>query len=231
MIGRLLRIFVTTLLYFCAATVIAEGVVAAFLVTSLHIDRRRLAQVVAVARGVDLATAKENQPKVVESSSEQVSYEQVLEARAMKSRNLEIREQALKGSLDQLSFEQGRLAEEKEAFQKLKGGFEQNLATIKKQTLDAGWEENRQALLSVKPKQAKALILEMLEKNELEEVVALMAPMPEARLAKIISEFKQADEAKKIDEILRRIRHGEPITDAAEKVQQQLGASKEQGIQ
>ena len=109
--------------------------------------------------------------------------------------------------------------------------FEQNLATIKKQTLDAGWEENRQALLSVKPKQAKALILQMLEKNELEEVVALMAPMPETRLAKIISEFKQADEAQKIDEILRRIRHGEPITDAAEKVQQQLGAPKEQGTQ
>ena len=231
MIGRLLRTLVGTLLYFCAATVIAEGVVAAYLVTSLHIDRRRLAQVVAVVRGVDLSTARENRPKELESSSEQVSYEQVLEARAMKTRNLEIREQALTGSLKQLDFEQGRLAEEKAAFQKLKGGFEQNLATIKKQTLDAGWEENRQALLSVKPKQAKALILQMLEKNELEEVVALMAPMPETRLAKIISEFKQADEAQKIDEILRRIRHGEPITDAAEKVQQQLGAPKEQGTQ
>ncbi len=232
MIGRFLRILAGAMLYFCAATVVAESVVATYLAVSLHVDRRRLAQVVAVVRGVDLSIAKESRPKEPESSTEQASYEQILEARAMKTRNLEIREQALKSAVDQLRFEQGRLAEDKDGLQKLKSAFEENLAAIKKQTLDVGWEENRNTLLSLKPKQAKELILQMLEKNESEEVVALMGPMPETRLAKIIGEFKTPEETKKIDEILRRIRHGEPITDATEKVQQQLGtAAKEQGTQ
>jgi hypothetical protein len=232
MIGRLLRMLVGTMLYFCAATVVAESVVAAYLVVSLHIDRRRLAQMVAVARGVDLSIVKESRPKEPESPAEQASYEQILEARAIKTRNLEIREQALKSALDQLRGEQGRLAEDKDSFQKLKSAFEENLAAIKKQTLDAGWDQNRNTLLSLKPKQAKELILQMLQKDEHEEVVALMGPMPETRLAKIIGEFKTPEETKQIDEVLRRIRHGEPINDATEKVQQQLGAAaKEQGTQ
>jgi hypothetical protein len=230
MIGRLLRVVAATVLYFCAATVIAESVVAAYLVASLHIDRRRLAQVVAVVRGADLSAAKESRPKETESSAEQASYEQVLEARSMKTRDLEIREQALKSALDQLRFEQGRLAEDKDSFQKVRTDFETNLAAIKKQTLDAGWEENRNTLLSLKPKQAKELILQMLEKNENEEVVALMGPMPETRLAKIIGEFKTAEETKKIDEILRSIRRGDPITAVTGKVQRELGTpAKEEG--
>jgi hypothetical protein len=230
MIGRFLRMLGGAMLYFCAATVLAECVVATYLAASLHVDRHRWAHAVAALRGRDLAIVPESHPREPESSTEQASYEQILEARALKARDLEIREQALRSALAQLHAEQGRLAEDKDGFQKLKSAFEENLAAIKKQTLDAGWEENRNALLALKPKRAKDLILQMLEKNEDEEVVALMGPMPDARLAKIIGEFKTAEETKKIDEILRRIRRGEPIAGAAEKAQQQLGAvAKEQG--
>jgi hypothetical protein len=231
MIARLLRILGGALLSFCAATVIAECVLTAYMARALHVDRRRLTQAVAVLRGVDLSIAKEVRSKEPETSTEQASYEQILEARAIKTRDLEIREQALKSAVDQLRSEQGRLADEKDGFEKRKTAFEENLAAIKKQTLDAGWEENRNTLLALKPKKAKELILQMLDKNESEEVVGLLGPMPEARVAKIIGEFKTAEEIKQIDEILRRIRHGEPITDATQRVQQQLGAAAKEGAQ
>ena len=77
-------------------------------------------------------------------------------------------------------------------------------------------------LTSAKPKQAKEFLWAMLSRNEIKDVVSLISPMPDAKRAKIIAEFKTADEIKKIDEVLRLIREGEPITEVAAGTQQKL---------
>jgi len=57
-------------------------------------------------------------------------------------------------------------------------------------------------------------------------VVTLMGPMPDNRRAKIITEFKTPDEVKRIDQILRDIRRGDPTTAVTANVRQQLDQSK-----
>jgi hypothetical protein len=142
----------------------------------------------------------------------------------MKARNLELREQALRSGLARLQTEQIKLAEVGERFQKDRGDFEKKLAALQKRNTDAGWEENRQTLMTVKPKLAKELLMQMLEKNEAEDVVALITLIPDTRLAKIIAEFKTPDEIKKIDELLRLIRQGKPLAPAIDDMQHKLGA-------
>lgn len=230
--GRILRMLISGLLHFCLATIIAEVLLGAYFAGTWHVDRNRLIQMLAAAQGVDLAAL---QPKAAaaptgENTGEQASFDQIVEARAIKIRDLELREQALKNDLEQLRVERGKVAEEKTAFQKIRTAFEAQVAGEKRRETDAGWEENRRTLLAAKPKQAKALIMEMLEKNEMDDVVALMRSMDDKRRAKIFAEFKppdannkSTDEIKKVDEILRLIRRGEPVSSAADKVQQQLG--------
>jgi hypothetical protein len=180
-----------------------------------------------VAQGIDLAALKSKaQPAPVERSQEQPSYEQMLEARAAKFRNLEVREQALRGALEQLRQDQGRLADDQASVAKARQTLQSQLAAIDKQSTDAGWEENRNSLQTIKPKQAKELLVAMLAKNEMADVVALLAPMTDSKRAKIISEFKTPEELQKIDEVLRLIRHGEPRSTAAANIRQQLGAAK-----
>ena len=228
LIRRLLAIFA----YFCIGTVIAHIIIVGYLIFHWQIDRERLLNAIAAAQGMDLApspppVAAPLEPKEhKEEPAEQISFEQILEARAIKNRNFELREQALKNGADQLRFEQNRLAEQQQALQNSKLGFEGTLAAIEKQATEGGWDDARRILLNARPRQAKELIVQMLEKNELYAVVTLMAPMPDNRRARIIAEFRTPEEVKKIGEVIREIRRGDPTTAVTANVRQQLDQSQ-----
>jgi hypothetical protein len=226
MIGRLLHTLVVAVACFSVGTVISAAGLGGYLAVKWNVNRDKLVQILAVAQGIDLATLEGKAPPAqLEPSLEQGSYEQMLEARAAKFRNLELREQALRGSLEQLVHDQARFADEKTVLAKARQSLQTQLADVEKQSTDAGWEQNRNSLQSIKAKQAKELLLAMLAKNEMADVVALLAPMSDSKRAKIISEFKTPEETQKIDEVLRLIRRGEPRSTAAANVRQQLGAA------
>lgn len=226
MIGRLLHTLVVALACFSVGTVLSAAGLGGYLAVKWDLNRTKLVRILAVAQGIELAAAND-QAKAAkpESSEEQASYEQLLEARAAKFRNLELREQSLRGSLDQLRQEQTRSTEEKASLAKARQSLQSQLADIEKQATEAGWEQNRNSLQTIKPKQAKELLLQMLGRNEMDDVVALLAPMTDSKRAKIISEFKTPEETQKIGDVLRVIRKGEPRTTAATNVGRQLGAA------
>jgi len=223
MIKRLLRGVLVLFVCFCVGTVIALGGMAGYVAVHWSIGRDKLVQMLAVARGIDLAAMTENRHAAPEAAPpEQPSFDRILEARALGLRSIELREQALRGGLEQLRFEQGKIEEQRTALRKIQQTFEENLLALKKEATDTGWEQNRSTLASIKPKQAKELLLQMLERKEIDDVVALLAPMPEGKRAKIVGEFKTPEETKKIDEVLRLIRRGEPATAIAASAQQEL---------
>jgi hypothetical protein len=229
MIGRLLHTLVVAVACFSVGTVLSAAGLGGYLAVKWDVNRTKLAQMLAVAQGIDLAAKSAAHPAAKEVSEEQGSYEQMLEARAIKFRNLELREQSLRGSLDQLRQDQARAAEEKATVAKARQSLQTKLAEIDKEATDAGWEQNRNSLQTIKPKQAKELLLQMLAKNEMDDVVALLAPMSDSKRAKIISEFKTPEETQKIGDVLRVIRRGEPRTTAAANVSQQLNAGSAPG--
>ena len=233
MIKRLLGGLLAVFVYFCIGTIIAEAIIVGYVASKWHMDRERFLHMIAAAQGIDLTPPKPaavQEPKK-ELPPEQVSFDQIVDARAIKVRDLELREQALKNGADQLRFEQNRLADDRLAFQRTKTAFEGSLTAIQKQATDGGWDDTRRVLLAAKPKQAKELIVQMLDKRELDAVVALLSPMPDNRRAKIIAEFKTPDELKRIDEILRQIRRGEPLTAMTANTRQQLDRTNPSGPQ
>jgi hypothetical protein len=215
------------LVYACVGTVISQVIILFYLVSTWKIDNQRWLHVVAAAQGIKSAVSAEPQAKGAEEKiTEQASYDQILEARALKYRNLELREQDLRNSLSQAQFEQTKLAEDKKHYKQLRDSFDTQLVSVQEGSVATGRDEVRRTLENIKPKQAKALILGMLDNKEIDEVVTLLASMPDAKRAKIFGEFKTTDELEKLSEVLRRIREGSPTANVSENTRKQLDQIK-----
>jgi hypothetical protein len=153
---------------------------------------------------------------------EAVPYEQVLEARALKDKNLQLRALALDNDWAQLKSNRLELADAQKRYKLQLADFNSRLDSVAKGAKVSGRDEVRRILESIKPKQAKELVLGMLDNKEDEEVVLLLSGMTDSKRAKLLGEFKTADENKKIDEVLRRIRQGVPEAPLAETARGQL---------
>jgi flagellar motility protein MotE (MotC chaperone) len=223
MIQRLINGAWTIFAYVCVGTIVSQAIILAYLISTWRIDHQRWMQIVAAAQGILPSGSSESQTKEPEEKiAEQPSYDQILEARALKYRNLEIREQELRNYLSQLQYEQTKLADEKKRYKQLRDGFDAQLLSMREGSAASGKEEVRRTLESLKPKQAKALILEMLDNKEINEVVALLLPMTDAKRSKIFGEFKTSEEMEKLSEVLRRIREGSPGANVPETTRKQL---------
>ncbi|MCR4414087.1 MAG: hypothetical protein NUV77_16855 [Thermoguttaceae bacterium] len=218
--GRLVRGFWGLVLYFCLATVIAEAIMLVYAARTWQIDRTRLARMLAVARGQP--TDSVPPPAPPPPPPEPVSYQQVLDARALRDKNLQLREQALVNALAQMRADQQKLADDEKRYKQQRAAYEKELADLSQGAVAAGRDEVRRILQSVKPKQAKEIVLQMLDAKETKEVVALLSGMTDAKRAKILGEFKTPEENQKIEEVLRLIRQGEPQATVAEKAKDQL---------
>lgn len=223
MIMRLLRIATTMFVYFCLATVVAQVVLAAYLATNWKLDKNKLVQMLAIAQGIDLFALKEEAEKDKDiPSSEQVSFDQILKTRVEKFHDLELREQALRNSLDQLGFEQRQLTDNTKRYKQTRDAFDAELATMQEKATSAGMEDNRTKLEAIQPKQAKQLLDEMLAANEINDVVTLLEGMPTTKAAKIIKEYTTPDDVEKIAGVLRLIRQGNPLSNLAADTQKNL---------
>lgn len=221
--GRLIRGLGAMVLYFALATLIAQAIIAAYAAHTWGIDAARLKRMLAVARGE--TPAPEAPPPPAPFESPQVpSYEQVLEARALRDANLRLREEALVHALADLRASQEKLAEDLKRFKLQRADYEKQLAELRSGNLAAGREEVRRILQSVRPKQAKEILVQMLDNKETQEVVALLTGMTDSKRAKILGEFKTPEETHKIEEVLRLIRQGQPEAGVIQSAMDRLGA-------
>lgn len=225
MISRLLGLATSLVACFCVATCVAEVVMIGYVWSAWQLDRRKVVQMLAVAHGIDLAEGRSDAPPGQPPPSEQVSLEEIAKARAVHVRHLELREHALKSALDELRFEQQKLADQRKRYDKQKEEFEARLQTLQKEAEAGGTAELTSILEKVKAKQAKEQILQMLAANEINEVVTLLSGMQGSKRAKIIGEFKTPQESEKLGEVLRRIRDGVPKADLAKETEKQIQPS------
>ena len=221
--GALLGKLMTLGAYASVATVVAALAGLLFLRTTGRLSNDRIDRMLAVAQGIDTKESK-SEPPVRETVDdvEQPSYEDHEQARELHSRNLEMREQALKSGLDRVRFEQSKVAREKEVYDALESAFETQLESLRSKALSSGRENVRMIWENIKPKQAKEQILKMLDNEEMNEVVTILSGMPIGKRAKIISEFKTADETQRLDEVLRLIRSGVPEVNLIDKTRSQV---------
>ena len=223
MIRKLMRLGVTLALYFCVASFLSLVIFFGYCCMAWEVDRGKLIQALAVLQDVDLfAMKKKVEAQQTKMLVEQPSYEQVVQARAAKGHHLQLRMTALKSDMDQVETNRRTLTEERQKYDQLRAAFNTELADIQEAAASEGMEDNIAKLMALKSTQAKQLLVDMLEKDEMDAVVALVKGMPTTNSAKIIKEFKTDKEMDDIGEVLRQIRQGAPVAVPAIDTQQEL---------
>jgi len=176
---------------------------------------------VAVAQGIDPIVDEHPAPTKA-AEAEAPSFDEIEHQRAINSRHLELREQAIQSERERLRFEQRLVSEQRADYDRLLSAFEKRLGEMKGGQLALGRENVRLIWENIKPKQAKEQILEMVEAGESPEVVSILSAMPIGKRAKIVSEFKSEEETKKLSEIMTLIRQGVPDIGPIDETQAQL---------
>jgi hypothetical protein len=216
--GRLLAALASLLVYLCVGTVLAQLLGLAYAWRQGYVDREKLLEMAAVAHGLEPREPPPEQVKT-EQTSEQPSLEDIDERRAIRARDLELREQALLSGVQRLRDEERKLQADNESSTRVRTEFAAHVKSVAEGAIAKGREDTRLIVENLRPKQAKQQLLEMIGAGEEDEAVALLAQMPPAKQAKICAEFKTPEESKQLDEILRLIRKGQPEAAEIEKTE------------
>ena len=220
--ARLFRALTNLMLYFCIATAIAQAIGLMWLWSAGYLDRTRLAQAAAVLHGIDLAALSEEVREGEPAGREQPSLDQIAAQRAAKFKQLDLRELAVRQNLNSFHLVKNQLQKDLDKLKSLQQQFEDQLDTLASQSVEEGDNKVRRIFENVEPRQAKLLMLQMIEDNELMEVVRMYAAMAPSRQAEIASEFKNPDETQRLTEILRLVRKGLPQLDLINETQSRL---------
>lgn len=223
--GRLLGAVGAIISYFCIGSVLAAALGFGYLWSKGELNSEKLTAMIAAAKGISLADQNKTQTdKDAERDSMQPSIEDVARARAMKLRDVELREQALRQHVENLKFEQTKLSDENGRYNRIREAFEAELKSLRSGAIATNEENARLILENVKPKQAKDQILRMINNGEMQDVVMILSAMPITKRSKIISEFKTDQESVKLAELLKLIREGVPEVDLIDDTKKQLDA-------
>ena len=224
MIGRMLRSSGALIVYLCVGTVMAQAVLAGYVASSWDLNRDKLIQILAIARGIDLfAIHDEARRELEDISREQVSYDQILKERALRIRNLELREQALKQALGRLASDEIMLLEKTKQLQLVTDNFELRVKTLTDEAATTGMNDLVNHIAGLKAPQSKSLLQMMLEKEEMEKAVFVLKNLPFDKSAKIIAEFKNDQELEQLYPVLvDMLSEGYPVDKLAADTQEKL---------
>jgi hypothetical protein len=211
MIGKLLRLAVLVVVSLSIGTVLAQALGLGYCWSQGWLERSKLERWLAVAEGKARIVMPEEEKKEETSDRLQaVALVDVARARAIKSRDFELREQSLQNQVDEFQLERTKLAEERSRYTQIKTVFEKELSELRAGLLSNDAEITRQIIENMKAKQAKEQIVIMMDAGSMTEVVDLISAMAPAKRAKLLAEFKTPEENERLAKILTLIRKGEP---------------------
>ncbi len=205
--GRLVGAVWGTILYFCMATVLALMIGVAALWISGKLNQQKLAQMVAVAHGVDLFERRDDENAFQPDGT---PIEEQSAQRGLKLRQMELRAQFIYQEEQALVHLQTQVESNQALATKVHKNFEEQIQKWRTGNRAEGLENARVLVENLKPKQAKDQLMIMIENGEIDAVVRLMVAMPISKRAKIAGEFKTPEEEQELASILDLIREGQP---------------------
>ena len=208
--------------YFCTATVISQLIGISYLIVGGQIDANKWLDVMAVVHGIDLAALTASDEITAESSREQISLADIHAQRIIRTRNLELREEALKGQLSLIREQKRKLVEGSGKLDRLSKAFKAQVDKKREEVEKAGQENEVQTMIKLNPTQAKEILRRRLTDGQLKSVVTLLANIPIANRAKIVTQFKTPEELDQLNEILLQMRKGGQEAELIDQIQDQL---------
>jgi len=205
--------------YFCVATTLTMIAAISIFVMKGGVSGDRGLQLMAVLNGFDLHDfwTKLEETKVPKRE-EQLSYEEVLEARVKAGLDFDMRERAIQRALSDLRGMENSFRSNRGKFEQDRKQFVDDLKKQQSQAESVALQELQETLNALSPKQAKDQIRMWLDgprdkypikgRDAMNDVITMLKAFSPDRMAKFAKEFKTPEETKLLHEILERIRIG-----------------------
>jgi hypothetical protein len=189
--------------------VISLGVLVVVAKTKGYLAPERVARMLAVARGEEIAlqaTAAATEETSKENTKNDPTYPSQDAQYHIRELQIKLREEALKKARDNLADERNKLTKEVERFERDQDLYKTQL----RNEIDSKIQEGRSKIEKIwemaDPAQTKLLMAEMIKNREINEVAAIFSMIPDAKQAKIIAEFSSPEDIVQLDELLKLIR-------------------------
>ncbi|MDR1142138.1 MAG: hypothetical protein LBL62_10620 [Planctomycetaceae bacterium] len=213
MLDKLLKITGTLALYGCTSMFLAAVILGVYLKYAWRIDHEKWIKMLAVAQGFEIADIQ----KAVEDRIAEMSYEEVLELRAKRTREDEFQRGSIEKTIVIAPPPVETPVAETKPEQKTKDdslikAFEKRLAEEKKKAGEAGLAEETRLLENMEPEQAKEVIRRLLKDGAIQRVLTMLLAMEEKNRGEILYTMQGDEELKDLCDILQRIGNGEPLT-------------------
>jgi hypothetical protein len=226
MIGKLLGMLTMLIAAVCVATVISAAVLVFYYAQSWKVTKERAGQAMAILQGTSPEALLPPAPPKKQGDSEQPGYEKLLAEHDLNRLDLDQRERMLRTNIRQFQDQFDQIAVERKRVQAVSDDLQTKLDEMKNSANDAGMATVQDTMEKLKPKQAKELIVQRLDKGEIDVVARMLANMSDGKRAKIIAEFKSTEDMEKIGAVLNRIRQGQPAAGLADETDKKLQPPK-----
>ena len=209
---RLAKLLASAFIYFCAATVIAQGMGLTFLWMRGNFTKDKATLLLAIAHDIDVVeVAARLRAEENETPEEQVSHQEIVQARLAKSLDLDLRDQVIDKGLDHLRLLEDGMTTMIDRFDRRRQEFEKELEKLTAGNRESAVANLQRQIEVMQPSQAKDQLLRMPEDAAMSDVVTIIMAMPPSKTKKIYGEFKNDIEAQKLADIFKQIRLGEPM--------------------
>jgi flagellar motility protein MotE (MotC chaperone) len=207
MIEKGLRLFVG----FCVATVLTQLIVTTVYAVRGTLTMDSATQMIGLLNGIDLSAQRIRAAIDSAESTEQPSYEEVLEQRAAKGLDMDLRLASQAKYREELEVMLADLREERGRFDRRREDFQAELKRIKEGAEKDGMRELQKTLQAMDSEQAKEQLVRMHDDGRIDDIVNIIQATALDKRTDILAEFVSEKEAELLEEILRRIGQGEPM--------------------
>lgn len=221
---KILGGLVAYFMYFCVATVMAQGIMLLYVSTKVDLTPETIRRMAQVAYGIEEKPTETPIPAdLTEPAAE--THSQVVESRALALRNMELRQQSLQSLKAGIDQQRREVAEETASTERARKAFDNRLTEWSDAERTAAIDNAVAFIAGLKAPQAKEQIQLMWERGEKDWVVSLVKSLPTTNRNKIAAEFKGEDESRDLSEIIRLLREGVPEIRLAQDVERMLNDS------
>lgn len=224
MLDTILKFTGAAALYGCTSLFLASLILLAYLGYAWDIDKAKRVKMLSIAQGHDLTEILQ----AVETRIAEMSYEEVLEKRAKRLREEELRDESSEKNVTETL-----LADEKRIDAKLKQIKTERDALDKyvKDQMDryrtAGIAEETRLIEQAEPEFAKSIILRLVKDHgATERVLTMLMAMDERNRARILYAMQAEDELKDLCVLLQKIGDGEPLSKVLQEAKQNSQQAK-----
>lgn len=211
----MLKKLISAFLWFCAATLVAQGCIILLSYMRGNFTGDSLTQMIALMNGIDIPGERLKSALTAARDVPVPTREEILTAKNESSLELDSREKSLERWQRQLIAEQSRLDTEDERLSVRVVEFEAEVKRFKEGREAESLSEVQKILELLAPEQAKDQILRMMVDDALEDVLVIIKAMPEDKRKKILAEFSTEPELLKLAEILKQLRSFEEKSNTA----------------